>query len=859
MIKHFKPVAFLLFLLSASLCLLCTGPQESASPHDSLKVHYNGDAKIEVGGPYVGVEMHHSSMLPQRISFYYPVANSIDLSTDFWKRDTSFVMMMGLKIGRHPREWLGLEPAEFDLTPYSVEFHQKDSLKSISVSYRFCETKPAMVIKYELTNRDSQPAVFEFDTHLATSLKTSHSYHAKDLAWTDFDKDGSILYTNFDDAETQFAQVFVANAGEKPALYYGIGPLDKKALHQKDWWNNILEKPMKTLSRVSPGNPAAHFLYRRKLRPSEKMTITQIIGSCRAEEGEEITDYLLKNYEREIEGYENSVRKKAFESSKLTTGDRSADHSVHWAKAIMAANAHYIDGEIVPMPCPAEYNFFFTHDVLVTDLAAVNFYPERVKRDLEFVVSRASADSIIPHAYYWKDDRYVTEYAGADNWNNFWFILVSGSYLRHTADSTLLKALYPYITKCLDRALQTRGEDALMYSYRPDWWDIGKNYGPRAYMTILAIKAIREYLYISSVLEQNTGGLAELETSAQEMQQALTARLWDENLKYLVNYYQDGEMDTHYYIGSLLAAHYHLLAPQKTTMLVRTAKSKLLDPSVGIYCAFPMDFGELEDYLNFADHEEGAPFFYLNGGVWPQGNAWYALALIAAGQRAEAWNFIRNTMTLDGVMNGPNGQPAMYEVRNANNRDSHIYGTVDKPQFLWAGAWYLYTLYHLIGISENEWNISLAPFIPPKQKKCSFNLALNGSLPLIRASGEGRQIQSVKFNAEAYPSIVLPTDLKDLQEIEVTLGNPGLPRVEATNSILVSARYQNERKYLDANLKAFIGHQNATTVISPEKPKAVSLDGQHITSWEAAKSGDLFRTKIDFLHQSPAEKLRIEF
>jgi len=65
---------------------------------DSLiSVKFKGDAKIEVGSPYVGMEFHHSFPVPQRISFYYPVANSIDLSTDYWKRDTTFISSLNLK------------------------------------------------------------------------------------------------------------------------------------------------------------------------------------------------------------------------------------------------------------------------------------------------------------------------------------------------------------------------------------------------------------------------------------------------------------------------------------------------------------------------------------------------------------------------------------------------------------------------------------------------------------------------------------------------------------------------------------------------------------------------------------------
>ena len=64
-----------------------------------MKIDFKGDAKIEVGGPFAGIELHHSSPLLQRISFFYPVANSLDESTDYWKRDTSFIMQLGLKTG----------------------------------------------------------------------------------------------------------------------------------------------------------------------------------------------------------------------------------------------------------------------------------------------------------------------------------------------------------------------------------------------------------------------------------------------------------------------------------------------------------------------------------------------------------------------------------------------------------------------------------------------------------------------------------------------------------------------------------------------------------------------------------------
>ena len=172
------------------------------------------------------------------------------------------------------------------------------------------------------------------------------------------------------------------------------------------------------------------------------------------------------------------------------------DFTSRWSKAVLTTNAHYLNGQIVPMPAQAEYNFYFTHDALLTDLAAVNFDLDRVKNDLKYIISLADSNKTIPHAYYWKDTTYKTEFAGTENWNHFWFTLVCARYFRHSGDSTFLSQLYPYIKKSIKTAMKNKGEDDLMWSFRPDWWDIGNNYGPRAYMTILAIRALREFNYL---------------------------------------------------------------------------------------------------------------------------------------------------------------------------------------------------------------------------------------------------------------------------------------------------------------------------------------------------------------------------
>ena len=263
----------------------------------------------------------------------------------------------------------------------------------------------------------------------------------------------------------------------------------------------------KIIQQDKPSKPTAAFIYKKQLDPKTSIKIIQIVGSSLISEAKGKTDYLLNNYQKEVDEYEDYIIKESIDKNEIVTGNKDIDFTSRWSKAVLTTNAHYLNGQIVPMPAQAEYNFYFTHDALLTDLAAVNFDLNRVKNDLKYIISLADTDKTIPHAYYWKDTKYKTEFAGTgedqQNWNHFWFTLVCARYLRHSGDSKFLDQLYPYIQKSIKIALKNKGEDDLMWSFRPDWWDIGNNFGPRAYMTILAIRALREFNYISTVLQKD--------------------------------------------------------------------------------------------------------------------------------------------------------------------------------------------------------------------------------------------------------------------------------------------------------------------------------------------------------------------
>ncbi|MBU1098068.1 MAG: hypothetical protein KKB34_16410 [Bacteroidetes bacterium] len=847
------PIIFILLFIS------CSVQKNSDNLNDKIEINFAGDAKIEIGSAYAGLEFHHSSCLPQRISFYYPVANSIDMSTDFWKRDTSYIMAVGIKTGSGKKEFIDPKNYKVSFTPYSADFTKTDSEKTIDISYHFTKNKPAFVVEFKITNNTIVTQQYEFYTLLEAALRTSHTFKMVDKAWTGYDEKQSTVFVNYEDKGTKQTQLFVINAGELPVDYSTKSSSDITPKEATDEWINNNQLTKDIIPKNSLNKPAVKYLYKKKLGPKESFIITQVIGTCFQNEAEELIKYLKTNYNKEIADYENEILKNITEKNKIGTGDTSLDKSAKWAMAMLEVNKHYIDGDIVPMPCPAEYNFYFAHDVLVTDLAAVNYDLERVKNNLNFLMKRSTKDHIIPHAYYWKDTTFATEYADRDNWNNYWINLVAASYLRHSNDKEFIKILYPYLTRSITNALKNLGKDSLMWSFRPDWWDIGKRYGSKTYMTALAIKTIEEYSYISASIGENLNLLNEYEKLSASMKKNLVSRLWSDKQNYLINYYEPAKIDTHLYIGSLLAAYYDMLDEQKSFELIKTAEKYLLDPNIGIYNAYPMDYEKLGDYLGFVGNEAGAKHYYFNGGIWPQGNAWYTLALIKNNQKEKAFNFIKNVMTLDGIMSGPNGQPAMYEVRNSNKGNPAEYGTVDKPNFMWAGAWYLKCLYNLFLLEDNTWNITFNPYLPVDTNDINFRLTVNGTKANVFVSGQGQSVSSIKYDGIAYPSLVVPKEIKNIKNIQIIMGNPDGPVISRTSSSLDRAQLKNYE--LTAVLKAFPGHENITEIISPWVPEQLSLNGKDYSkAMTYEKNGYEYQIKIKIEHSASREDvIKIRF
>jgi hypothetical protein len=827
---------------------------------DGPSVPFTGKfGQVEVGGRYAGAEFHGSRPLPSRISFFYPVANSVDLSKDYWKRGDSRPMVVGVAIDGERRHWVGKEGWDYVLSPSRVHFTKSIDGLDYSMSYEFCLNEPGMVFRFVIRNGRGRATRVSAYAHLKATLRTCQTYARLDSASTMTIKNGATLVARYPEREAGMSCLLVGNAGMKPASWTTdaneLGIVDSGASR---WVDSSLTLRHRLFPNGSPGDAALVFAYEQLVQPGDSMSIIQYIATCKLEEADVVDHRLATGWSKEVQGYNDLVRKQAYEESRIRTGDSWVDSSVFWARAILAANAHYLDGTVVPMPCPAEYNFFFTHDVLLTDLAAINFDPERVRRDLLYIASLAQGN-IIPHAYYWRDDGFKTELCTPDNWNHLWFILVNGSYLRHTADTTTASRLYPLITKSLTEILQQRKPDNLMYAYRPDWWDIGHIEGPRSFITILTIRALREYQFISAMLRRNQEKLAEYEQLSDQMQSALVFRLWDDKLGYLINFNGDRE-DTHYYMGSLLAAQFGLLPVRNARTMLETASRVLVAPNIGVRTVFPVDFNtdSVKGFFKLVDNEAGDPYLYANGGVWPHNNAWYILGLQSTGRMSEAYSFFRQTMTLEGIMHSPMGYPAMYEYR-FSDPSSPEYGRIDKPSFLWAGGFYLFTLYHLMGVSESEWNISLGNNVPGEMRSAHYDLWFRGRKSVAQA-GAGIEIQQLQADGKRVASRVVPVDLARTRAWELKLGKARGAYLDRVNAIVHSVSLNKGGDVLSAQVSSFDGHKVLVKIVSPLPPMKATVDGQTIGFRLAAPSaGGTQGYEIQFQGKNDSQLLEVSF
>jgi hypothetical protein len=808
----------------------------------------NPDDQIEVGGPIAGVEFHGSRPVPSRISFYSPVANSVDLSTDYWKRGDSRPLLLGIKFDSQPRRWLGKEPWEHVVAPQSARFERQDGDLFESISYEFgvSDLATAMTLRFE--NKGTVPHTLELYAHLALTLRSCQSYARINAARTQFDKLHKGVVAEFDDARVARASLFVLNAGEAPSSW--TTSLATRDSGWSDWIDGAGDLAGST-ARVD--SPVAAFTYKFVLPPGGARRVILLIGSTPRSDTKRAVAGASLGWGKEIRQYNEHIL--TAHSPSFMSGDAWTDSAVSYSRNILTANEHFLNGNVVPMPCPAEYNFFFTHDVLLTDLSAIMFDADRVKRDLLYIAKLAK-NGDLPHAYYWKDDGFKTEFCPPGNWNNLWAVLATAAYYRHTFETKTAARLHPLLTRALEKTLTMR-KGNLLHGVEPDWWDFGKAPGARAYLTTLTIRALEEYVYLSSQLRLDLSRLPALEQEASELKAGLNAELWDGS--YLYNTTPAGR-DEHVYMGPLLSAVYGLLPPDRAKKLVATAGSQLLDPGVGIRTVWPADFhtDSVKKFYGVKENEAGNQFLYANGGIWYLGNAWYAWALRATGEVQQAFDFFRHTMTPDGIARSPYGQPALYEYRYADS-SAPDHGRVDKPTMMWSAGFCIGTAYRMAGFADNTWNVTVGDITPSALENVSAKMVF-GKLKSVSRRGKGPMVTRLLVDGREIPSRILPVDARTGSSITVEMGPILYPFVDSVNAVLHTARIDPKARTMQLSLSSFERHQTTIRLLTPWMARAVTINGKVWSGWGVSSTpvGTLVIT-IRYEATSGSDAVQINF
>lgn len=812
-----------IFVLCSAL-LFCSGCSTDAPSKKDLTTYFDkGYGQLEIGGKYCGLEFHHSKPLPTRINFYYPVANSIDLAEGYWTRDLSQPLFITLK-EKTKIDTIGLKSLPYSFTPYQAQFLNKSMFRSIS--YDVGEDMSLLVIRIKLKNLEKENRNLQMQIRLNTLLRSSHTYDRFYPTGIKQQDEYSIL-AFYRQLETDSVCLFLSSPNDPKATF---------SYSENNWINGDLNLNL-------PANGTAEAIL--------------LIGTCRISEAESYPEKARNNWRKSIAANEQRVLDYTFNGEPFHSDDTDLMKTVYWSKAMIASNKHYLKGEFPPMPCPAEYNFFFTHDLLQTSMGVVNFDPGYVKDGFRYLISLTGTDNILPHAYYWKDGKYVTEFCNAGNWNHLWFIITASLYLKHSGDLQTIQSLFPILDKSLDMMLENLGPDSLMNAGRPDWWDIGDVYGAKAFISILMVRALKDYSFLSDMVGNGKRDLKQLRFLAQRIKENTAEKLWDPEAKYLMNYMDGNEKDKHYYCGSLLAVNYDILDAEKQKMILHTAEKVLLDEELGIRNAMPPDFHLLTERYRFHGDEAGSPYFYFNGGVWPQGTAWYAMALLAAEQPDKALQVLRKYLTVTGINKSPNGQPTFYEYRFADP-ESKNYGAIDKPTFLWAGGFYLRVLYKVAGIRENDACLWFEPNLPKGLENLSYDLAIKGKPVRVRWLGSGRFIRQMEIDhRRSYSAVVIDS----CEEIIIERGIPEMPYLAYSDAPVSGVGYDDVKKMMTIDFFKTSQIKIKFRIISPFKQiegvepgqilkkNIYSVFGNKVYEFVGELSGDIKKQKFTFKNQ----------
>jgi hypothetical protein len=197
----------------------------------------------------------------------------------------------------------------------------------------------------------------------------------------------------------------------------------------------------------------------------------------------------------------------------------------------------------------------------------------------------------------------------------------------------------------------------------------------------------------------------------------------------------------------------------------------------------------------------------------------------------------------------------MFEYR-ISDPASPRYGEIDKPTFLWAGGWYLYTLYELCGVRENALNISLCPNLPQDLADLEYDLAAGGKLCRISWKGTGDYFRSIEIDGRKSHSAVL---IAPVSEIALERGIPDEPYLAASDCIVRNVSYsQDSEETLTVLLSGLKDQTGSVKIVCPGLPRKILLNGSPASEEMVVKDErEAYTIKCSFSLQ--ATETTIEF
>jgi hypothetical protein len=144
---------------------------------------------------------------------------------------------------------------------------------------------------------------------------------------------------------------------------------------------------------------------------------------------------------------------------------------------------------------------------------------------------------------------------------------------------------------------------------------------------------------------------------------------------------------------------------------------------------------------------------------------------------------------------------------------------------MWSGGFCLGTIYRLLGVQDNPWNITVAGIMPSAFEKVGCRLTF-GTRKHLERTGKGHLLTRLLVDGREIPSRVLPLDASRASSIQIIQGPLRFPYIDSLNAVLQSASFEERTKNLECTISSFKGHKTLLKINTPWLFRQVLVNGK---------------------------------